>query len=809
MGSSFSVAVNKVNTTVNQSVTSTFNATVTDSLSVSCDNTIIVDGATNCNIQFGEQYCSAIGTSTLSANISNQDTLTQDTYTSIKEKSTSQAGIAGGLINFSASYNGLDSFAKMAITSAKNMTVACSRDASGANLQQVKDCLNSTILIPKQTVTVEVLGKCSADLTNTTNAANTLQQMFDLSASATSGFQLWELVALLIVGGLVLILVMYFATKKAGGPLHLDALKNAMDIPNDPKNPLVVPQPQAPEKRTGIILLSLSAIFLIVWIGVIFGLNYPPAPFVAYGACTADRANPLKPNEFTNLKTVTVDGTCLEKGQPDGCEGDYRGYATCGIVRGVCNNPEVLDMTTKYKALMRACAVYGLYDNTAIPNGTDAEIANYIFSQYLPEGCTEFTKEGECSTNYTDCLRCTAANATGAGIGNVNFYAQNSLLFPEGLCGLPMNLYAYISSDENVGEAAQIDPITGNPAWTYNSDPNNALFTNICKNQGFQQRMKILNQYRFLINGVKYARNQLPTKFQQLNLVQACNLQFFDLLDKCDSLGNCDYVPAAGFENNPPYVASCKNELENCEDEDYIKDKALVQSFADKCISNIDTYNTTGWGVSIPLLLFFLVFLASGIAMLVIGYRKQKQMLDALTKQQIQQKAVKEKVVNSILSSGEKYAMAGTAIGGVLAAAIGGALIGVNMGNTEATTTLGIGYGVVSGGVLLLLLVLAYAIYKWYSAKSIDEKAQKDFQNQEQATTRAQNFYLAQQQVGIAKTNAIGTFVSKAGKYIPANEKPSFFSSIFGSGTPASQPTTQVLQNQGQPFVSPQVTPLA
>lgn len=712
MGATLSTAVNEVSTSVNQSITSTFNAEVTDSVNIACSNTVIVDGATNCNITFGSQYCSAIGISTLSANISNQDTLIQDTYTSIKEKAQSVAAPTLANLNFSNSYNGLDSVARMAIKSAKDMTVACTRNASGANLAQVKDCTNSTIYIGPQTITVEVMGTCSANLSNETQASNTLKQLFDLDATSKAGFEIGELIAICIIIGIVLTVGTVIARKQQMTGKRVRDEVGPYRFSEDPQNPQIIKKPNNGKITGSYVCFGFAIFFLVAWLATCGALNFPPFPFIPAGPCTADRNNPLQDNELTNLGYVSNDGRCLES-QASPCNGEYRGYQNCGIINGGCQNAEVLTKKQQFQDLSKWCAIYGLYDETAISEGTDQELGEYMFNKYLPDGCTQVEAEGPCSTTYTDCVKCT--NGNNSLEANLSFFSDTSILNPQGTCNsLVTQKLIYISSDENTGLPAPTDPLTGNPAWGYDSNGNNPIFNGTCKNSGFQQRMKILVQYRYYLHEIINVKNSLPEKFADWTIPQLCGMKFQDLFDKCDKEMKCTYE--ALNPNDEAEVRSCHNDVENCTGADFENDKEYIAKIAEVCVKNIDNYNAAGWGTSVTFMVVILALLIGGIVLIVQGKRLQKAQYDALTAQQKVQMSEPRATAtanSSSLSVVEK-ALVGIFMiltAGCIATGIGLVLSNEGLDTTAAAGAVAMGYGILSGGVVLLLLIIALVIY--------------------------------------------------------------------------------------------------
>lgn len=743
MGGGSSKAVNNIKTTIDAAVNTTLSSTVNASANATCSNIQRVEGVECCVINFGDQTCEATAINEVVSSGRLDSTVTQGIAQQIAQ--SAQASVEGLLLGYAESEvsNRVKNYVDIAVNTTQTFETDCSKNATGLNDQTVIDTYcgcgaeapenrGVDVNFGIQSITLEAMGSCVSDVVGSSQAAQDYSALIGQTAEASvSGVSLLELF-LAIIGPMLIFIIAPVGFKILTAPQK-----------QNPTPAQALQQSGARVRNTAFYFLLFA---LIVWYpGIVaWQLGAPPfqsnrTPIVDNQACRPDGT---AREDFTINRFQWFDPDCVSKPAGSGCSEDdqYKSYTTCGVFgkANLCDDTEFETDRNLFDQMLAACSkITNLYQNR-VPFGDVPTIASRTLREEdkWPSSCRicfsneEGVKEVNGLYVQMDPVK----------LGSEDFpeckYDQPN---PPASCYLPctgVDPKAYMAA----GTDANGDPILCESTESEHCYESEAAYLNVspseCLLPAYQQgKKKISKKLREVEAAEDIYRQKFATPEEpllgKLRIGDMCSLQPFEWLN-CNGDFSCNYETQLP-ESDPNFVfadRACRNDFTDCQDAQFLADKAGQDAVDDKCADDVQTQKERDEFLdSIPMwsgVAYFIFFLISVGASLW-GSRKAAEVAQQPGGGELMPEPIKKLSyatrahVVAGSSSTFKYVLPGILLLGLIAGVLGIVLI-----EPSALTI-----GITAGCGVLLLVSLAYGVYARRVARE-NEKAVRAFQGDQQ-----------------------------------------------------------------------------
>lgn len=635
MGGALSIANNDINSTLSQALTATVSTDINQQSQTAIGNIQKANNVQGCTINFATQNATALAVSNFTSSVSSTENLSQTMQQQIQEAAAAtNTGLQADLASISDASNTANLYNQMAITSMQNFTTNCSSSASGFNIESVSNCVDSTINFASQTVSVQNLATCTANITAQTTIAQTMQQILDLQAAATNnGIDIMQIFVILMV----IVLVLFLGGKQTlqkgiQQRFQSDDVKKCRELneagagaPCDSKPAFAL---RSPNSTRVVVFLILAGVFLITWVVLMVVQNWWPVPFSPKSpACTTPAQNVAGNITYSSLSNTGLKNThnpvnyyayfqasCTgNPGTYSSCTGNDVFYTGCGLWGGGCDDQLFLQQKANWEQVQLACAQFGLAFSTKLSSCSQPDILNYILlsQQDCPGG-------GQDCFVYSGCTQCTSGPNSG-------FFLANPLVGSVD-CNQSINHNIYLAANDT----GQVCPVwTGpqTPAPPQCVSTANGLSTGDCSNSGYQSRMFLYLQLKYNCEQV-LALSPDPT-IKDPNSV--CTLPVTAFLTNSDGSPACDPTTnLCTYTGSSTKTAACKNDYSGCINQNYQGDLNVAQNWNSICTATYSNYYEYG----IPVGVFMLLGMVLSLICAVVCYvRIPKDIEDQAKKQ--------------------------------------------------------------------------------------------------------------------------------------------------------------------------------
>jgi len=434
MGAGVSVASSTLDSSIKSSIKNVMTSTVDNDVDVVCNNIQLVDGARNCNIEFGEQTCRAIALSSLTSNAELGADIAQDIMQQISSSvASSTEGLTLQLLQISHSCNVVRRMAEVTMDTEQAFTTKCTRSISATNEQAVKNCHDSTVKLAKQDISAEAIGDCVSSQVGNLKASQKLTNLIDMQTSATTkGVDLW-VILLMLFGGFIALLFI---------PVLIYAFRYAI-------NSSTMTSADRMKLMAAQYLLIMMILAMILWWPGIASIPLGISPWPQLGVRSLNgepspcqMGKPVDPDVIINT-FMWYDPYCLSKqattyaGIGDGTGRSYCSeedqrvhYKNCGLfANNGCDDPKFLQDENAYSAATRACGKLG---GATFPSCMTSDITTVVFAteeETVYDGCyrcTGRTAEEQASDNPEYNFGYWAANGQSCVVGGVVVYSRSA-----------------------------------------------------------------------------------------------------------------------------------------------------------------------------------------------------------------------------------------------------------------------------------------------------------------------------------------------------------------------------------------------
>lgn len=612
MGIGYSSSKTTVTNAVEGAIQAAMDSQVRGSINVACQNLQIAENVRDCDIQFADQVCNAVGVSNFTSNTALTGDLSQDIMSEISaHANASTSGITLQLAQVSNSSSVIDNYTKLAMNVSQSFMTDCTRNISAINEQAVKDCAGSVLKFQPQEVSAEVIGDCVANQVGSLQAAQSVKNLLDAGSTATTeGVDIAELTMFMLITIL-------------GGGLFLYAIRTGLFA----RLPGQAPPSDGEKRRFQAIQFFLLMLFLscVLWYPGLGAWYLRIAPWPYNMGSTGTDGLPscwggrnLDESTFVNT-FMWWDPYCLAKSaaieenpEKDGgfCDTDTqkKHYHQCGLfaTTGGCDDPEFKQAEASYIRAVEAC---GKLQGATFDQCDVSHIANQLFP--------------DVDGTYPKCKRC---------VGESDEEKRSQ--YPRALYGMwvqdnkkcdyqSINPYYYQKGDH---PCPPDDPYCKDKI-----EDLLAVSPNDCEAVAYQSKKRQLSQFLRACDQVQQTNAvTFATKGSMPLVAEQCPPQIFRYLTKCNAGSKrCTYkaqgcVCDAKGENcdcsnaDPYVVASCRNDLEacctrdergelRCRDPDYQRDRVVYEIANDLCRKNWERYkslNPLAWQITLGVYLF-------------------------------------------------------------------------------------------------------------------------------------------------------------------------------------------------------------
>jgi hypothetical protein len=610
---------NQLINNLSASVSSIMESKVSGNLTTVCENIQSVRNVSNCNVTFSEQTCAAVGISDLTSNVALEAELAQDVMSSLSQSAKSQTeGLAGAMGDTSTASNGLKNMVEVAMTATQTFNTTCTRNVTAVNRQTLENCESSTVNFADQDVSAEVIGNCVANQVGSTKAAQSLTNVVDMQASATSkGIDLWML---FLIGAGVLLAFVF------GAPIFAY-------VRNQLRNPKTAAE-LAQETQMTNNFYAIVVIFVVILLGML--LWWPGLGSMALGIMPWSYVGPVavggQPSqcvagerldaETVINKWVWYDPHCAYlkaqtgHGTGDGTGNSFctpekrlRHYRHCGLFAdNGCNDPVFLREKANYVRALEACGgLSGVPFDTCSPES----IAFAVFA----------TEEHA----YGNCHMCTGNSEEEREALGEDRFRNRGLWAAEGKSCVNIDHLAHIGY-------GGCDTNTTNCFFESEKDEFLEVSADECTNAAYQAAKRRFARYLAACQGAKEVAGPFASgELKEHPLVaQMCPPNAFNYFSKCragdktcryapegctcDEAGSCECRTGV----DPFLVASCQNNLDSCcrdtedgrfecLDDEYKMDLKTDIALNQACQKrHADREKLHPWGWAVPLAIYIL-----------------------------------------------------------------------------------------------------------------------------------------------------------------------------------------------------------
>ena len=600
MGGNESKATNWVENTVKASINVVMDSTIESDVTVACKNVQMVENARDCNIQFADQICKAVGISNFTGNQEMTADVAQDVMNQVTaDASAVMDGLLIGVKNSSEASNTVKNNTELVQNIAQSFMTSCTRDVSAVNSQSVKNCWGGTIKFAPQDVSGEVIGDCVANQVGKLTAAQSVTNIVDVAASSVmKGID--PFATLMMIAGLVLLFIF-------GVPMFIGAMKKALAKKADS-------DPTAKTRMMGILVLFVVwGLFLGIWWPGYLSMKMGVFPHSFPGIISDEYHSPICKQGVNMKRDIYInefmwwDPFCLSTpGKPCNDTNRSKHYKGCGLfaTRNGCTDPLFKQQKAKYIEVTKECAKIA---------GTSYKFCDSrnIQAEVFP------TKDKP----WNECEKC-------IGDDNYGLYIQT------GQDCKKLSQYHYRRN-------GPCDP--NDEMCRDNHDDQEKHSPGECKAIAYHDAKKIYSKHLRVCDKLDGGLAAVTTNTnggEKPTLEQQCPPWAFDYFTKCNAeTMKCAYIPTGctGCDENgvckdcsgvdPRSIAACHNDYDGCcrtndkgqrtcNDEDYATDLDVYDYWNDTCKQRWELHeklNPIAWqatlGVYVAILLLIIILL--------------------------------------------------------------------------------------------------------------------------------------------------------------------------------------------------------
>lgn len=571
MGGQSSKSRSVVATSINASIDAVMNSTASGALSLACTNTQIVKDAENCDIEFADQICKAVGISNFTGAQAQTANVSQDVMNEIiAGASAATEGMTIGF-NSSSSSSFVNNAVDMSMDVAQTFMTDCTKSVQAVNNQSVEGCSSGSVIRFKpQDISAEVIGDCVVNQVADLAAAQKLTNAITATSDATtSGIDFFTL----IIAGMICLTLFFL-----GMPIAAKTLTTAV----------LGDGPEGAANRTRVMATGFAGMFLLLcglfwWPGLpgasgasVYGV-WPHEPqWLSENSNTCFRGKNIDASTFIN-EYVWYDPFCLSKlaggdGTITSCSDNdkVKHYKGCGLFATSpgCDDPQFTQDKAGYIEILEACGAPILRGRPDVMKGVcDARHLSTMFS--------------DVSDAFEGCSRCLEGDLRGMWVGEGQACSANSV---------SMYDYARYAADDDSNE--RCDP--GDPNCKETTDILARTSPGDCMNLAYQRKKKAFSQAMKACDRIDAAAkiNTGTNGGVRPNMANQCPANIFDYMTKCnESTKRCSYTARS---SDPLVAGSCANDFSVCcktneagervcNDPDYAKDLDMYDIANAKC----------------------------------------------------------------------------------------------------------------------------------------------------------------------------------------------------------------------------------
>ena len=611
MGAGASRARNTINNTTKASVITNMGSEVNALTNTECKNLQEVSNVQGCTITFAPQTCTAAVTSLVTTNTTLDSSVTQSIFNDVKQSAeASNEGLIIG-IQVSDTSNVVQNLSDIAIKTNQTFKTDCTKNTSGINTQVIEDSTcteKNEIQFATQDISMEVYAECTATQVGTSTASQTVANIMDQAAKASNkGLDLWTIIVLGILG-LAFLLV---------GPIGFRIMTAARTKASPPENKVALFM---------IVVVVLCVLGWNVLAGYFLGFGlfpYRPIQRNSEGELIALCRNGESIDQDVAInKFMWWDADCITYPEDESCNDDrrQRHYAECGLfANNGCDDPEFTTARDQYITMNKTCAKL---NNEGFPvYCRPADVAAQWFAN-----------------SYRGCIRCSDPEGDNASLFGT--FIADSKIDPDNesddaprmTCDLSnLDPLAYLATGGNACEAGDEVPY----CYSTLEDLLNVSPYD-CPNTAYQARKQWYSK------GVRDCEDILantlatpPADGTPIPLDEICPPNVFDYFTKCSAgTKECTYIASgcvdcdADGENcdcsaaDPYVVASCKNDLTDCKDPEYLTDYNVWKAWDDRCKANWDQWNALNPAATTYSVVFYAISLVIVLILFFVGGRR-------------------------------------------------------------------------------------------------------------------------------------------------------------------------------------------
>ncbi len=558
----------EINDTLKAAINTRLDNVVQASANAICNNSQIVDGVTNCIVNFAPQTCEAAATSNYIGEQKAEQDLTQDIFREIRQTLEAKAE---GLIPPSSSVSSINNIGSdLSITSSQLLFTDCSRNSTGFNTQSISDtvCLpGQEITFAEQFSTTEVLGDCASKQASKLKAGQKLANIYDIEATAESkGLDLMVFVWLMLAAAFLLLVI----------PIGIAKIANTAFK-------LLLP-----------FLVVVAAIaVLIVYFAVgpsqgwyPYGFPYGGGKFGDDGPiCTSPNGGVTEQVKVFRNQEGFWSTDCTASGSLS-CtpEKSHITYEGCGLF-STCDDPNLIADKTVYYNLKGACDKLE-FSPEIVPFCT---FESFIKQAYV---------DPDLDIPTTSCKPCVSGSLLGSYVG-IDKTCDASLVNP----------LRYMGTETSPCPVGDTNCVTTESELLAGDNAND------CPNPAYQTRKGRVSRSLKACDEINlfHPDGGIKDTGTPIELSKICRPSVDSIYDlreyfNCDLSGKCYYVPQNCVETNcdddglncelectgvlEEIQKSCRNDYEGCLDPSYVKDAQADLSLLDTCIEQWEEYNS-------------------------------------------------------------------------------------------------------------------------------------------------------------------------------------------------------------------------